>query len=502
MVRPRDAQVPRPEDAVRRWARELPDVPAAVSRGDGRRLTWAELDDSADRLVAYFATRGLEPGSRVCWLGRNDPTYLTVLVACRRARLVFVGLNWRLPSDEVLRAAASVDPALVVGQEGLLTEAADGSHVVVPWSSPPPWHDLEPAAELEPRDDDPLIMFFTSGATGIPKSVLLDRHAHDLAIAEWSSLVFTPDDRLLVVPPQFHLAGATWAQYGLLFGATQVYLGDTSAGAIVEALVEERITHALMVPVLLHLLVGELQARPRELPELAFVAYGASPIQPPLLRSILELTSCRLVQVYGLSEAGGVVVELPPADHQPDDPHLLSTGRPINSTELKIVDPASGQAVPPGRLGEIVLRCDHLMRGYWGQPELTDTVLRDGWLYTRDAGWLDEDGYLYIQGRIDDMIITGGENVQPAEVERVLGELPGVDECAVYGVPDPRWGQRLTAAVVLKPAAELDEATVIEWCRTRLAGYQVPKSVVLVPMLPRNATGKLLRRELPSLSTD
>lgn len=485
------------EDEVRRWAEQLPDAVAAQSLSTGVALTWRQVDEGADRLVDLLRERGVGVGDRVAWLGANDPQFTVVLVACRRARAVLAGLNWRLPPPELLRAAAAVRPSLVIGQEDRLAQTDFADAIAVPADGSAPWDDRPRAAQEEPKDDDPLIMFFTSGATGEPKAVTLNRHAQDLAVTEPAAFSFSPGDRQLIVPPQFHLAGSTWTQYGLLHGTTQYYPGDTSPAGLVRALSEQRITHALMVPTLLQMIVDELEKGPVALPDLGDIAYGASPIPAPLLRRLLRVVRCRFTQVYGLSETGGVVVELGPAEHSPDSPHLLAAGRPINTTELRIVDPSTGKDLPTGSSGEIVVRCEHMMTGYFDRDDLTATVLRGGWMHTKDAGHLDADGFVYIDGRVDDMIITGGENVQPADVERVIAELPGVAECAVFGMPDEKWGTAVWAALVREPGVQIDEAAVMAWCRKALAGYQCPRSVVFLDDLPRNATGKLLRRDLP-----
>ena len=486
------------EHAVAEWARSMPDSVAALSLANGRSITWAELDVSADRLVSLFRQRGLTPGDRVAWHGINDPAFLVVLVACRRARLVLVGLNWRLRPSEVRRASYAVEPALVIGLEATLADGGFADPVVVSADGSTPWDQLPRGESVEPEQHDPFTMYFTSGSTGEPKVVVLDRHAQELAVSEPAAFTFAAGDRQLIVPPQFHLAGATWSQYGLLYGTTQVYPGDSSPAGLVQALAEQCITHALMVPTLLQMVIGELEQNPTPLPCLGDIAYGASPIPAPLLRRVLQVVPCRLTQVYGLSEAGGVVVELAPAEHDPESPHLLAAGRPINTTELKILDAATGEPVAVGRPGEIVVRCAHMMTGYWRSPDRTTAAVRDGWLHTKDAGRLDEDGFVHIEGRVDDMIITGGENVQPADVERVIAELDGVAECAVFGIPHEKWGTSVCAAVVPEPGASIDPEAVITWCRARLAGYQCPKSVIFVASLPRSATGKLERRALPA----
>jgi acyl-CoA synthetase (AMP-forming)/AMP-acid ligase II len=472
-----DAQVPsaeltRIEDAVAGWAREMPESVAALSLASGHSITWGELDPAADRLVSLFGQRGLVPVTASGgWASMTPPSSCSV--ARRRARLVLVGLNWRLPASEVRRAKSMQStrtghcPWRRLSDSDLPDLPGQGRRIGS-------WDDLPRGQSREPDPRDPVTMFFTSGATGEPKAVVLDRHAQELAVNEPAAFTFRAGDRQLILPPQFHLAGAIWSQYGLLHGTTQVYLGDSSPPGLVRALAEQRITHALMVPTLLQMVVSELEDNPTTLPCLGDIAYGASPIPAPLLRRVLEVLPCRLSQVYGLSEAGGVVVELAPADHDPDSPHLLAAGRPVNTTELKIVDAVTGAPVEVGQVGEIVVRCDHMMTGYWNAPDRTAAAMRDGWLYTKDAGRLDAAGFVYIEGRIDDMIITGGENVQPADVERVIVEFDGVAECAVFGVPHEKWGTSVWAAVVSEPGAARPGRRH-RVCRLRLAGYQCPK---------------------------
>ncbi len=490
------AQPPRLEEAVREWARSMPDAIAAESIGTDRRITWAELDDSSDRLVSVLLDRGVRPGDRVAWLGSNDPAFLPIVVACRRVRAALVGLNWRLSSTDLERQAAAVGPALTIGLAPMLADVDLGPHLGVPTDGPFPWADRPRGEALVPEPDDPTIMFFTSGSTGEPKAVRISRRSIDLAVSESTAFTFHAGDRMLVVPPQFHLAGATWCQYGLLYGVTQYYTADASPAGLVRALADQQITHAVMVPALLHMIVGELNSNPTPLPHLGDIAYGASPISGALLRELARVMPCRFTQVYGLSESGGAIVELPPADHHPDSPRLLAAGRPVNATRVRIVDVTTGADVPVGTAGEIVVASDHLMTGYWGRDDVTETVLRDGWLHTRDVGRVDADGYVYVEGRVDDMIITGGENVQPAAVEQVLAEMDGVSECAVFGVADDLWGTRICAAVVPRPGSQIDPEATIAWLRQRLAGYQTPKTVVVVEHLPRSATGKLVRRDL------
>jgi acyl-CoA synthetase (AMP-forming)/AMP-acid ligase II len=308
---------------------------------------------------------------------------------------------------------------------------------------------------------------------------------------------------LLIIPPVFHVAGAVWASQSLLAGATMVFTGGGTT--ILELIASAGVTHALMVPTLIQMMLDEQDKSGRATPSLQLVAYGTSPITSSLLTRAMARLGCSFTQVYGSTEAGGIITRLAIADHVVDGPgsnRLRSAGRPMPGIAVKVVDPASGADLEISEIGELVVRTPWVMQGYWHDKEATDDVIdEDGWLRTHDAAHLDADGYVYISGRLDDVIISGGENVYPSEVEEVLATLPGLASAALVGVPDRHWGEMVAAAVVADGNLPLTEQQVIDYCRERLAGYKCPRRVVFVGELPRNATGKIVRRGVRDLLT-
>ncbi|MFR9750124.1 class I adenylate-forming enzyme family protein [Nocardia sp. 004] len=492
---------PTVDGAVRAHAAARQDDIALI--GPSTTLTWRQLDLAAGRAAAIIAATH-ETGARVAWLGHNDVGYPITLLGAWRRRGALVGLNWRLPDQDlavvcravgcthVFSSAEFADRAEAIAGPGMRV-------VVVDQSTPEPWAGDEIAARLEPAADDLALIFFTSGSTGRPKAVPLQRLGVEIGATTPTAHRFDLRSRLLIVPPVFHLAGAYWAEYGLLYGIAQVYLADSAPTAIVDALREYRITHAVFVPTLIRSLIDELRANPRALPHFRHLAYGSASITAALLRAAVEVFDCEFCQIFGTTEAGGVVSFLEPADHQLTGAHtgrLASAGKPATGVRVQVRDPRTGAEVPAGESGELWLRTPSMSHGYLGLPTQSAAVFVDGWLNSRDIGHLDEDGYLYIEGRSDDMIITGGENVHPDEVEGVLAELPNVAEAAVFGLPDELWGHTVCAAVVAYDS-ELTADEIIGYCRERMAGYKVPRAVFFLADLPKTATGKVVRAQLP-----
>lgn len=486
------------DDRVRQHAQERPDDVAIV--GPSGTLRWAELDAAADRAAAFLAGRGVGPGSRVGWLGRNDLAYPALLLGTWRRRAALVGLNWRLSPAELEPVLAVADLDLLVADEASRELASAAAQPVIVSGVDFPSGDGDVvAAALAPDPDDDALIFFTSGSTGRPKGVVLTRGRNDQAGLAPTPFHLTPAATALIVPPVFHVAGSTWTQLNLAAGSTQVYVSDTTPKGLVAALAEHDVTHALLVPTLLRMVLGEVSAQGITLPRLRHVAYGSAPMPVPLLREALEVLGCGFTQVYGLTETGGAAVNLPPEAHTlscATAHRLNSAGIPVDGVEVRVVESGSTQPCASGVHGEIQLRSEFMMRGYWRDAERTAAVLdAEGWLRTGDLGRLDDDGYLYITGRADDMIITGGENVFPGEVERVIAALPETVECAVFGVADEHWGERVFAAVVTDPPT-LSADAVIEECRRHLAHYKAPTRVLIVDALPRSATGKIAKGTL------
>ncbi|MFR9806723.1 long-chain-fatty-acid--CoA ligase [Pseudonocardia sp. RS010] len=506
----------RPADVSGLLGRRAAERPEAEAlRFAGVRRTWSELDERVDRLAAALRAEGVGPGDRVAVLDLNHPSCLEMTLACARIGAANAVVNFRLAPPEivyVLNDAGAV--LLLVGPE--FAQAAEALRDTVPtlrrlvrvggeadeyeaWLAA-----HEPAAGPAEVDPDAcFVQLYTSGTTGFPKGVMLTHRAmltHSTNVAE--SFRVRPDAVVQVAMPLFHVGGTSYALVALHAGARMVMLRTPDPAVVVEQLESERITHTFLVPALLAAIAQVPGVAERDFSALEVLSYGASPMPLPVMRACLPLFPGRMHQVYGMTEACGVVTALGPADHE--DPavthRLVSAGTPIHGVEIEVRDPATGAPVPTGQPGEIRVRTGQLMAGYWRQPEATAAAITsDGWLRSGDGGHLDADGYVYVTDRVKDMIVSGGENVYPAEIERVLAEYPGIADVAVIGVPDERWGEVPRAIVV--PAqdaagAALDEQAVLAHCREHLASYKCPAGVDVVSELPRNPTGKILKKEL------
>jgi fatty-acyl-CoA synthase len=346
-----------------------------------------------------------------------------------------------------------------------------------------------------------LYQMYTSGTTGRPKGAVLP-HASVCANITQTSMAFTnePGERALVVAPLYHAAAGLFSFVAVKTGGTLYLQEDFNPPEVVRALSEERIAVALLIPVMIQFcMLAVPDAAERRYDDLRLILYGASAIPEQTLREAVKTFRCDFIQAYGMTEVTAVATGLLAEDHARalrDKPELLaSAGRPILGTEVRVVD-ENDRSVPNGTVGEILVRGPQLMRGYWSLPDATRDTLRNGWMHTGDAGSLDDEGYLYVQDRVKDMIVSGGENVYPREIEDVLHRHEAVADAAAIGVPDETWGEAVKAIVVLRDGASATAEEIIEFCRGSLAGYKRPRSVDFVDALPRNPTGKILKREL------
>jgi long-chain acyl-CoA synthetase len=342
---------------------------------------------------------------------------------------------------------------------------------------------------------------YTSGTTGVPKGVLTT-HRNLTAAAETSPYWRFDAESVSLTPlPMFHIGGIGWAFLGLWNGATTVLVSEFVAADVLDAFERLRVTNAVLVPTMLQLLVAVPGAAERDYSLLRSIAYGASPITTPVLKAALRTFRCSFFGVYGLTESTGGVVHLEPQDHEPDGPraHLLrSAGKPLPWVDLRVVvDPDTRREARPHEVGEVWLRAPNVMAGYYNRPDETAAALVDGcWLRTGDGGYLDEEGYLFLTDRLKDMIVSGGENVYPIEVEEALAQHPDVADVAVIGVPDDRWGETVMALVIPCGDAAPTAEDLVAFARDRLAGYKLPRIVEVVDELPRTPSGKVLKREL------
>jgi long-chain acyl-CoA synthetase len=494
-------------DVIRRQAVARPDV-VALRNGD-RRCTYAELDERTSRLAQVLLQSGAGPGARVAHLDRTAIEVVELFVAAAKIGAVTVPLNWRLAPPELAAILADAGAvALVAGPayaqlaSELAAQVPQDLDVLVAGADYEAR--LAAAPALDPghvgEGDDTVLQMYTSGTTGLPKGVLTT-HRNLAAAVDSSPLWSFDEDTVSLTPlPMFHVGGLAWTYLGLCNGGTTILVTEFEPQAVLDLLEHERVTNAVTVPTILQLLCAVPGAAERDFSALRSIAYGASPITTPVLKAALRTFKCPLFGVYGLTETTGGVVQLEPEDHDPDGPreHLLrSAGRPQPWVELQVVDPATGVQRAAGEVGEVWMRAPNVMAGYHRRPEETAAAITpDGWLRTGDGGYLDEEGFLFLTDRIKDMVVTGGENVYPVEVEEALSQHPAVREVAVIGVPDERWGETVKAIVVLAAGAELEPGDLVAFARERLAGYKLPRAVEFVDELPRTPSGKVLKREL------
>ena len=473
----------------------------ALSFAD-RRWRYADLDTHANRVARMLGRYGARPGDRVGWLAHNSDVAILTALAAARAGLIFVPINWRLAPAEIAAILADAEPCILVLGEGL---DAPGGDIVVLYErailacddpAGPIDHPIDPARTTA--------LFYTSGTTGSPKGVMLSHRSlfgtstlRQRQRVEWDD--WSEKDVTLVPMPLAHIGGFGMVARTLFFGGEAVIQRGFEPAAVLDAIEHQMISKLGLVPTAIRMLIDHPRARAIDYGRIRTIVYGAAPITPDLLRQAIGVFGCDFAQSYGMTETSATCVALPPGDHDVNgSPRMLSAGRALPGTELCILDEV-GHALPPGELGEIAIRCISVMNGYWRQHEETARVLgADGWYRTGDAGYLDADGYLFVKDRIKDMIISGGENIYPAEIENVLAGHPDISEVAVIGVPDPLWGESVAAFVVPCAGVTADKAALLAWCRSRLAGYKLPRTIHDVEQLPKGPSGKIMKIVLRS----
>jgi acyl-CoA synthetase (AMP-forming)/AMP-acid ligase II len=496
-------------DIVRIHGRRQPDAAAIVH--DGRTTTYGALDRAASAVANALIADGVRPQARVAHLDKSSDQFFELLFGTAKANAVMVSVNWRLAPPEVLHIVNDAEAEILfVGEEyfavidrirGELKTVrrivAFGRHPE--WEPFERWRDRQPATDpgLPTRPADTAVQFYTSGTTGLPKGAELTNANFAAMMPLWTATwLLAPGVPNLVCLPMFHIGGAGWGIAGLFAGATNHVMREFVPAQILETIERERLQVMLLVPAMILFLLQAPQIRETDLGSLKLIVYGAAPIPAELLKQAIAVFPCGFQQVYGLTETTGAITLLPPHDHDPNDARkLLSCGYAQQGVELRIVGD-DGRDLPAGQVGEIAVRSAQVMGGYWKLPEATARAVQGDWFFTGDAGYLDDRGYLYIYDRVKDMIVSGGENIYPAEVESALFGHPAVADVAVIGVPDERWGEAVKAVVVRKPDADVTPAALINWARERIAGYKLPKSVDFIDALPRNPTGKILKREL------
>ncbi|SKA15181.1 fatty-acyl-CoA synthase [Enhydrobacter aerosaccus] len=479
---------------------------------DGRPTTYGHLHQASNRVAQGLIAEGIRPQSRVAHLDKSSDLFFDLLFGVSKVGAVMVSVNWRLAAPEVLHIVNDADAEILfVGEEffPVIDEIRDQlrsvreivalSGVHPGWEPFARWRDRHPNIDPQhpAKASDTAVQFYTSGTTGLPKGAELTNSNFASMFRYWSrSWQLEPGRRSIVCLPMFHIGGAGWGMAGLYAGATNYVVREFVPAQILDIIQSHRIEVALFVPAMILFLLQAPQVRETDLSSLQLIVYGAAPIPAELLKQAMAVFGCGFQQVYGLTETTGAITLLPTEDHDPSNAKkLLSCGYAQKEVELRIIGD-DGRDLPPGEVGEIAVRSPQVMGGYWKLPDATARAVKGDWFLTGDAGYLDDEGYLYIYDRVKDMIVSGGENIYPAEVESALFGHPAVADVAVIGVPDERWGEAVKAVVVTKPGSVVTAAELIDWARSRIAGYKLPKSIDFIDALPRNPTGKILKREL------
>jgi fatty-acyl-CoA synthase len=495
------------DDILKFWASERPDDVALEQ--DGRTTSYAELEQNTRRIIALMAANGVNAGDRVAWLGKNSDLYCQLYLAAARVGVVMVPVGWRLAPPEVAYILKDTGAKIVfTGEE--FTETASRIAPDLPANplvmggaqARQAIAATEPSEHQRVSDDAPVLQLYTSGTTGNPKGVMLSnanllglRNPGNEAGLKWN--FYEPRECMLVAMPCSHIGGTGLVNIAIVNGIRTLVQAEFTPVGVLEA-IENGATHMFIVPAALQMVVQHPRAKETDFSHLKYLMYGAAPMPLELLKeAVRTMPNAGFLQAYGMTETSGTISILPPDDHVLEgNQRMRSAGKAVPGAKIEVRGP-DNKEVPLGEIGEVCVHSPSNTAGYWQLPDATrDTIDDDGWLHTGDAAVMDEDGYIYIQDRIKDMIISGGENVYPAEVENAIFGHPAVAEVAVIGVPSERWGEEVKACVVAKPGMEIEEGDIIAYARERVAAFKAPKSVDVIPEMPRNPSGKILRRQL------
>ena len=479
------------------------------------RLTYGDLNCRTNAVANALLAFGIKPQERIAIICQNSHHYLEVVFACAKIGAVATNLNWRLSAKELGVLLNHSDAKVIffskkyehlleqlrkelisdirfVAIGGAIEGAMDYENLIGTHTAEEP--------DIRIADDDTVFQMYTSGTTGMPKGVMLThRNVISHAVNTIIELQLQRDLVYLNILPLFHVA--IYVPINCVFvGGTNVLLSDFEPGEVLATIEKERVTCIGCVPSIVKFLIEHPKFDQYDLSSLQLVSYAAAPMPVPLLKQAISKLKCDFAQVFGMTETSPVTHILIPEEHAVEGPEykvrrLGSVGRPIINVQSKVVDD-QGNECPVGVVGEVVDAGDTIMKGYYKMPEATAETIKNGWLHTGDMGYLDEHGYLYLADRKKDMIISGGENIYPTEVEMCILQMDGIADVAVIGVPDKNWGELVKAIVVRKPGAAVTAEDVIEHCRASIAGYKKPKSVDFVEVLPRNAMGKIQKNIL------
>lgn len=475
-------------------------------------LTYRELDQRTNQVARGLLSLKLEKNARVAFLGQECSQYFELIFACAKTQKVIVPINWKLTADEVVHILKDSGTQVLVAntsQKALVeeiqpaldklkhiywldTDDCSYDHWIADFSMAPVMADID--------EHSPFAQLYTSGTTGLPKGVVLAHRSffkvRDALYSEGLNWIdWQQDDLAFIGIPGFHVGGLWWSLQAFNAGVTCVSIPSFNANLAVQLIQQLKITTLCVVPAMIQMMLSEKRASVETFTSLRKVVYGGSPISETLLQKGLDVMQADFAQIYGLTETGNTAVCLPPFAHKGAQKRLKAAGLPYPGFKIKIIG-AQGEELPTGNIGEVCIFTPSRMLEYWNRFDATAETMVNEWIHTGDAGYLDEDGFLYICDRLKDTIIVAGENIYPAEIENVLSKMPGIKETAIIGVPDERWGETVMACLVLETDTQFEYREAVAFLKGKIADFKIPSRFEQRNEIPRNASGKILRRLL------